>query len=201
MFNHFVLNFSIRNVVFGEIFTFAHWRSYSRGWWKLGNFSSAHVHCWLHFCSSLYSWHSGSSGSSDSALISRLFMQKAISLQKCTTLSITPITLRYIYTMIYIIVMILYYIIHAILILLCMCRYGPPSRFWCMRFEAKSSYFKWIAQAIGNFKNIAKTVAVHHERLNCYNLLDDNLFLKAPITTGQGMYMQYVLYFEFYHTY
>ena len=57
-----------------------------------------------------------------------------------------------------------------------------------MRFEAKNSYFKGIAQAVGNFKNIAKTVAIRHQRLNCYNLLDDNLFLKASITTGQGIY-------------
>ena len=71
------------------------------------------------------------------------------------------------------------------------CRYGPPSRFWCMRFEAKNSYFKRIAQAVGNFKNIAKTVAIRHQRLNCYNLLDDGFFLKTSIITGQGTKMSY----------
>ena len=30
-------------------------------------------------------------------------------------------------------------------------RFGPPSRFWCMRYKAKNSYFKRIAQAVGNF--------------------------------------------------
>ena len=62
------------------------------------------------------------------------------------------------------------------------CRYGPPSHY---------SYFKRIAQAISNFKNIAKTVAIHHKHLNCFNLLDDGFFLKTSIITGQGTKMSY----------
>ena len=37
---------------------------------------------------------------------------------------------------------------------------------WCMRMEAKNSYFKKIAR-IGNFKNIPYSVAKRHQRLLC----------------------------------
>ena len=58
---------------------------------------------------------------------------------------------------------------------------------WCMRFEAKNSYFKKVGQSIGNFKNIAKTVATCHQRMSCYNLAgNDSIFLKNNILTGQG---------------
>jgi hypothetical protein len=36
-----------------------------------------------------------------------------------------------------------------------------------MRFEAKNSYFKQIAQVGSNFKNIAYSVAKRHQRLMC----------------------------------
>ena len=56
-----------------------------------------------------------------------------------------------------------------------------------MRFEAKNSYFKRVGQSIGNFKNIAKTVATRHQRMNCYNLAgDDSIFLKNNVPTGLG---------------
>ena len=35
---------------------------------------------------------------------------------------------------------------------------------WCMRYEAKHKYFKGIANVIGNFKNVEKTVAFRHQR-------------------------------------
>ncbi|KAL1454790.1 hypothetical protein MTO96_043654 [Rhipicephalus appendiculatus] len=34
-------------------------------------------------------------------------------------------------------------------------KYGPPRRYWGMRFEAKHSYFKSIASKTKNFKNIS----------------------------------------------
>ena len=37
---------------------------------------------------------------------------------------------------------------------------------WCMRMEAKNSYFKRVAQ-IGNFKNLPYSVARRHQRLLC----------------------------------
>jgi len=41
--------------------------------------------------------------------------------------------------------------------------------------EAKNSYFKRISQQ-GNFKNIALSVAKHHQRLMCALLLNDDFF-------------------------
>ena len=46
-------------------------------------------------------------------------------------------------------------------------RVGPLVNSWCMRFEAKNSYFKQIAQVGSNFKNIAYSVAKRHQRLIC----------------------------------
>lgn len=41
--------------------------------------------------------------------------------------------------------------------------YGPLIHVSCLRFEAKHQYFKTIARASGNFKNIAKTLARRHQ--------------------------------------
>ena len=66
-------------------------------------------------------------------------------------------------------------------------RFGPLSRVWCMRFEAKNSYFKGVAQSIGNFKNVAKTVAIRHQRLSCYHFANDgNLFHSEATSFGNG---------------
>ena len=58
---------------------------------------------------------------------------------------------------------------------------GPLTTSWCMRMEAKNSYFKRIAQ-IGNFKNIALSVARHHQKfvcapLNCHSYFENPLVL------------------------
>ena len=55
-------------------------------------------------------------------------------------------------------------------------RFGPPSRYWCMRFEAKHSYFKSLAQRVKCFKNIAKTLADHQQNLMCYYASTNSCF-------------------------
>jgi len=55
-----------------------------------------------------------------------------------------------------------------------------------MRYEGKHKYFKKMAQTIGNFKNIAKTVAVRHQRFMCYKLTCCLQFLGVPNTYGAG---------------
>ena len=45
-------------------------------------------------------------------------------------------------------------------------RFGPLVNFWCMRMESKNAYFKQVAK-IGNFRNIAYSVARRHQRLIC----------------------------------
>ena len=65
------------------------------------------------------------------------------------------------------------------------CRCGPLVKNWCMRFEGKHRYFKKMAQTLGNFKNIAKTVAIRHQRYMCYKLTCCQ-FLVEPNTYGSG---------------
>ena len=56
-----------------------------------------------------------------------------------------------------------------------------------MRFEDKNSYFKRMAQTIGSFKNIAKTLAIRHQRLSCYYMCDNDL-LGDSIKLGKSKY-------------
>lgn len=51
---------------------------------------------------------------------------------------------------------------------LLMARYGPLRDMWCMRFEGKHQYFKTVAKAVGNFINIAYTLAMRHQMLQCH---------------------------------
>ena len=55
-----------------------------------------------------------------------------------------------------------------------------------MRMEAKNSYFKRIAQQ-GNFKNIALSVARHHQKLLCAILQNNDFFDKA-LSKSNSMY-------------
>ena len=59
-------------------------------------------------------------------------------------------------------------------------------RQWCMRFEAKHHYFKRLAQGMNNFKNLPKTLAVRHQRLQCYWLCEEDAYLKPVSETGPG---------------
>ena len=43
--------------------------------------------------------------------------------------------------------------------------FGPLIRSWCMRFEAKHSYFKDIARKIKNFKNLPLSLAERHQSM------------------------------------
>ena len=62
-----------------------------------------------------------------------------------------------------------------------------------MRFEGKHKYFKKMAQTLGNFKNIAKTVAIRHQRYMYYKLTCCLKFLEEPTTYESGnMYYSYL---------
>ena len=54
-----------------------------------------------------------------------------------------------------------------------------------MRYEAKHSYFKDLAQKIKNFKNISKSLAERHQRLVCYQFLGSQSLVKE-LGTGKG---------------
>lgn len=47
-------------------------------------------------------------------------------------------------------------------------RFGPLRSCWCMRFEAKHSYFKQLSLRVGNYKNLCKTLAERHQNLQAY---------------------------------
>lgn len=51
---------------------------------------------------------------------------------------------------------------------------GPMVRSWTMRYEAKLNLFK-KASHLGNFKNIAYTLACRHQQWMCYQLASNNL--------------------------
>ena len=51
---------------------------------------------------------------------------------------------------------------------------GPMVCSWTMRYESKLQFFK-RASCLGNFKNIALTVAERHQRWMCYQLTSGNL--------------------------
>ena len=61
-------------------------------------------------------------------------------------------------------------------------RLGPMVCCWTMRFESKLQFFK-RASHLGNFKNIALTVAQRHQRWLCYQLASGNL-LKPKFECG-----------------
>ena len=59
---------------------------------------------------------------------------------------------------------------------------GPLIRSWNMRNEAKLNIFE-RASRLGNFKNIAFSLAQQHQLLQCWELASDSL-LKSPIECG-----------------
>lgn len=65
------------------------------------------------------------------------------------------------------------------------CRFGPLVRHWTMRYEAKHSYFKRLAQSIGNFINLPYTLVMRHQQLQCY--LDSTLIAEdSGLSVGPG---------------
>ncbi|KZS17764.1 Uncharacterized protein APZ42_016191 [Daphnia magna] len=59
--------------------------------------------------------------------------------------------------------------------------HGPPTRYWCMRFEAFHYVIKRRAQFIGNYVNICISMAVHVQRLHCLNFIEDKLISTKPV--------------------
>lgn len=47
---------------------------------------------------------------------------------------------------------------------------------WTMRFESKHSYFKHLANMMGNFTNVCYSLSLRHQLYQCYlNLNKDDL--------------------------
>ena len=60
---------------------------------------------------------------------------------------------------------------------------GPLLAYWCMRYEAKHSYFKQLSRSIGNYINLPWTLANRHQLLMCKNFSESpRYYLRFPIT-------------------
>ena len=65
-----------------------------------------------------------------------------------------------------------------------------------MRFEAKHSYFKQLAHAMGNFVNITYSLATRHQHYQCYlNINTEELpGWEHNVETGPGQILLVNLY-------
>lgn len=70
---------------------------------------------------------------------------------------------------------------------------------WCMRYEAKHSYFKTMAAYMGNFTNVAYTIADRHQTHNCYlnnsasGNVENNLYRAKETTVSESPFLCYIL--------
>jgi len=60
-----------------------------------------------------------------------------------------------------------------------------------MRYEAKHSYFKKLAQSMGNFINISFTLATRHQLNQCYDNTTSPFTGAVRLTIGPGMLIQW----------
>ena len=59
---------------------------------------------------------------------------------------------------------------------------GPLGAFWCMRYEAKHSYFKQLQRKIRNYINIPYTLSLRHQQWQCYHFARAGVeFLKIHV--------------------
>ena len=68
-------------------------------------------------------------------------------------------------------------------------RFGPLIHHWTARFESKHRYLKQLATRLGNFKNLAFTLATRHQSYQCY-LMRENALGSESLEMGPGIYME-----------
>ena len=56
-----------------------------------------------------------------------------------------------------------------------------------MRYEATHRYFKNLAKKSWKFKNMAKTLAMRHQRLKCYYMNLGTSYLEDIVSVGTGI--------------
>ena len=67
-------------------------------------------------------------------------------------------------------------------------RYGPLLRHWTMRYEAKHNHLKKLAQNVGNFINVAWTLASRHQYWQCLQFMDKDCLKQDTTEVGTGMF-------------
>lgn len=70
---------------------------------------------------------------------------------------------------------------------------GPLIKLWCMRFEAKNHYFKNLVRSSQGFQNVCKTLALRHQRLQCYWLSVEGGYLRSAQENGPDYLKEEVL--------
>ncbi|XP_065893395.1 uncharacterized protein [Dysidea avara] len=65
-------------------------------------------------------------------------------------------------------------------------KFGPLSRLWALRFEAKHKYFKKIAQRLGNYINLPWTLANRHQMLQCFYHTSQKSLFEEETEVGPG---------------
>lgn len=58
---------------------------------------------------------------------------------------------------------------------------GPPRAYWTMRFESKNGYFKNLANKLKNFKDIAFTLSVRHQKYIISEWKNKSSFSDEPV--------------------
>ncbi|KAK3918922.1 DM7 family protein [Frankliniella fusca] len=66
--------------------------------------------------------------------------------------------------------------------------YGPPSQFWCFRYEAKHAYFKRLFRIKRNLKNLVKTFSYSHQRKQAGLMLLSIKGNHGPFLTSENSY-------------
>jgi hypothetical protein len=64
----------------------------------------------------------------------------------------------------------------------CFFTFGPLRSCWCMRFEAKHSYFTRLMTCVNNYKNACSTLAQRHQMKLAYELATGSKFLCHEIS-------------------
>ena len=64
-------------------------------------------------------------------------------------------------------------------------RFGPPRRYWTMRFESKHQYFKDLARKCKNFKNITYTLSTRCQNFQAVTL-NSEILCNNEVKCGPG---------------
>ena len=73
--------------------------------------------------------------------------------------------------------------------------FGPLSDVWKMRFEGKHKFFKRVIRNAKNFKNVALTLAVKHQKMMAY-YLDTSSFFKPSVEMDKVIIASIACYAE-----
>ena len=168
---------SFTDMVFWKVSAPSHWWHDTRGWWVLGAFSTATKHPRLHIRSQNDTSYNRLPHHAHWRLLGRV--QKAVPSSQPDSKNALFHTCAFLDDKVcndY----------NSYTLYLHVNRFGPLIRLWCMRFEAKHSYFKQICNTIKNFKNLGLSLSYHHQRLMCYYMSDKTGYLSYTVTYGPG---------------